>query len=401
MKFENFLLTICRPFIFHISGTLLFVLVVNFLTSFGFLFFEKKIKRFKKLNIVISLLAVVIGFYLRFSLAYFSIGNNDINAYHYVVGVVSQGKNIYALSHRYNYSPFWFLILLALDKSNSLFFKLPFHFLIKSFFIIVDLASLFVLYKISKLKKLFFSQVAVGFFFNPISILITGHHGQFENVAIFFILLGVYFYLKKGFKKLGWFLFLIGGVIKHIVFNQVLAVLNFFYQKKKKVILLFVLSVIIFLATFIPFWKQGKEGIISHVFMYRSQEGKYGITFLLEKISFLKQFSFYYRYLFIIFFFLFSFYYRGKNIIKTVLVNSLFFLAFTSGMADQYLILPLAFASLNRSAFLPIYTLFSSFYLFNSTAQLALEKYSFASNFLLWLVILFWFIKEYTKANEN
>lgn len=400
MTIQSLFFLLAKPFIYHISGILLVVLMFNLIYLIICFFWRDKLKNKKILNTIIITGTVLLGFYLRVNLAYFTLGNYDVNSYEIVAKLISQGKNVYASTHRYNYSPFWFIILFVLYKINALFFSFPFRFIIGFFLSLIDLVSLFVLFKISKLKKIFFPKIAVGFFLNPINIIIASHHRQFENLAIFFLLLGIYVFLKNKKNKLSGILFLLAGTIKHIIFNQVLVFFNFCFKKRKKIFFYFGASVLFFLATFSPFWKEGKEGIIKNVFLYKSQEGGYGISYFLNLISLGSSLTKYYSYIFILSLFLFAFKFKTKSLIKAVLINNLFFLSFTSGMADQYLVLPLAAGSLANSYWFNIYTLFASFYLFQSPAQLGLKQYGFVSANIVWLVIFIWFIIEYFKSDE-
>lgn len=398
MNISYLFFLLARPFIHHISGFLLVILIFNLAYTLIYFIKKDKLKNRKKLNRVIVIGAIILGCYLRISLAYFSSGNYDVNSYEVVVKLISQGKNVYAFTDRYNYSPLWFILLSVLNKINNLFPGLSLRFIVRLFLSLVDLASLLVLYKISRLKKIFFPLVVVGFFLNPISILITGHHGQFENLTILFILMGIYVFLKNKKSKLAGSLFILAGLTKHIVFNQVLAFFNFCFKQKKKVVIYFVISALIFLATFIPFWQQGREGIIDNVFLYKSLEGGYGLSYFLNLIS--SSFSQYYGYVFILLLFLFAFKFKAKNLIGNVLTNILFFLTFTSGMSDQYLVLPIAIGFLNKSIWLPVYILFASLYLFQSPAQLNLGRYSFVSANIVWLVVAICFVMEYFKTHE-
>ncbi|PIS09363.1 hypothetical protein COT75_01655 [Candidatus Beckwithbacteria bacterium CG10_big_fil_rev_8_21_14_0_10_34_10] len=399
MKSESLFYLLAKPFIYHLHGAFL-VILVFFIGYFLLVFFYKdRLKKIRWLNLITILLVIILGLYCRLSLAGFTLGNYDLFSYEIVAKILSEGKNVYLYTHRYNYSPFWFTILFSLYKISLIFPKISFFFIVRAFLTLVDLVILLVLYKISKLKKIFFPPVAIGFFLNPISIIITGHHGQFENLSILFILLGVYFYLKNRKSKLPALLFLFGGIIKHIVFNQVLVFLNHIFKDKKKVVFSFGLSVLIFLGTFIPYWSLGRRGIIKNVFQYESLTGGYGISYFLEKIN-LDLVSVYSK-IFILLFFSFAFIFKTKKLMRAVLINFLFFLTFTSGMSDQYLVLPLAIGALSYSWFFLGYTLIGSLYLFQSPVQLVLRQYNFVSSNIVWLLCLFWFIREVFQSYEK
>ncbi len=397
--------TLAKPFVHHLNGAFLLILFLVLAYLFLCYFYQGKTKDKNILNLIIVWSAIILGLYFRLCLAGFTLGNYDMFSYEIVVKLMDQAKNVYLTTKRYNYSPIWFNILYLLYKFKSLFPLINFRFIIRAFLTLIDLSSLLVLYKISKLKKIFFPPVAVGFFLNPVSIILTGHHGQFENVTILLILSGIYFYLKAEKQKkkeiIKWpaLLFLAAGIVKHIVINQVLVFYNFIFQKKPKVIVAFGLSMVIFLATFIPYWPVGKSGIIRNVFLYQSLSGLYGFTFLLKKIN--PALVAVYSKFFICLLFYFALRFKTKKLSRMVLINMLFFLTFTSGLSDQYLILPIALACLNKSFLFLVYTLIVSFYLFQSPVQLVLRQYDFVSSHLVWLVCVLWFIVEFLKAHES
>lgn len=396
---NNLFFLLAKPFIHHLNGA--FLLILFFVLGYLFIccFWKDRLKKNRVFNKIIVVAAIIFGLYFRLSLAGFTLGNYDLFSYKIVAEIVSKGENVYAATKRYNYSPFWFMILSGFYKINTLFAEVSFRVIVRGFLSLVDLATLAVLYKISKLKKIFFPPVAVGFFLNPVSIIITGYHGQFENLTLLFILSGAYFYLRNKKSKLAGLLFLSAGIIKHIVFNQVLVFLNHFFKKKNKVIFAFALCAVIFLSAFIPFWPIGKRGIINNVFLYKSLTGGYGINYFLEKIN--PDFVSVYNKIFIFLLFIFAFKFKSRSLVKAVLVNSLFFLSFAPGMSDQYLILPIAVASLSGSLRFYLFTFIVSFYLFQSPAQLYLKQYSFISSNIVWLICLLWFIIEFFKPYEN
>jgi hypothetical protein len=413
----SFLNKVIYFFPYHISFSMVFILL---LFTFLLLLFKflpkkvlKKIEKNKFVSFLLIFLSLGVGLYARLSLAYFTKGNYDIDSFKLVASILEKGANVYAETKRYNYSPLWFYILFLLKQMNSFLPFVSFNFIIRVWGSLVDLISLFVLYKFSKMKKLYFPLVCIGFFLNPVSIVLTGHHGQFENLVVLLILVGAYFYKKNkkpnGLTKLknnirnkaGFLFFLLAGVLKHIAFNQILVFLNHKFKKKSKVVLYFLLSVFVFFLLFVPFLRQGREGILENVFLYKSRAGYYGVTSFLGKVGLEGFWQEVYGFVFIVLLFLFSFVYKSKSLVKSILVNFLFFLSFTPGMADQYLVLPLAFASLDFGLFYIIYSVVAGFYLFKSPAQLVIKKYGFFSDNLLWFVIIAWFFVKILTKDEK
>lgn len=113
--------------------------------------------------------------------------NYDLDSYWIVSDLVLRGDSVYAGTTRYNYGPVWYLILGALRKFVSVLSlddKTSFHIAVAGFLTVVDIVIA------GLLKRRFGLAVALCFFLNPISILITGYHSQFDNLAIVFGLCG-------------------------------------------------------------------------------------------------------------------------------------------------------------------------------------------------------------------
>jgi hypothetical protein len=133
-------------------------------------------------------LVVLSGTFIRFLLAYSYYGNYDMESYEIVRRIVASGGNVYALTTRYNYTPVWFNILWFLGIINTYLPTASFHFIVRAFLTLVDLASLLLLLLIVELDKGINRRddlllCAIFFYLNPVSYLLTGYHGQFENLG--------------------------------------------------------------------------------------------------------------------------------------------------------------------------------------------------------------------------
>ena len=125
------------------------------------------------------LLAVAIGTLARIAVA--SLGHNDdFNFWLRHAEVVRNGGNLYEGVEFYGYGPIWMYLLRFADLIQSIFpenrkiFRLV-------IILILTLADLLIAAIIARK----FSQYAgLLFFLNPISIIITGYHNQFDNIAI-------------------------------------------------------------------------------------------------------------------------------------------------------------------------------------------------------------------------
>lgn len=392
---------LAKPFIFNLIKGIVVLLILFFVMSFIEDIYSKKITNKKLHNNLFLLLIIVIGIYFRTCLARFFLGDFDLYFWENAANWAARGRNIYQVTNLYNYFPPWIVILKILRLISWRFHIEPFYFLIKLFLSFIDLLSLIILVKLAKAKNISANKVAILFFLNPVSIIITGFHGQFENIAILAILIGLYCYYRKYNNVLSWLAFTGGGIIKHMFINQVLFLLTRIYSNKKLMVLIgFLFSGLVALLTLLPYWKEGSESIIKNLFLYSYTKTSYGVPWLFNnlKLSVLIEL---YKYLFIMMFFLLPFLLKIKNLTRSCLIATLFFITFTPGIGDQYFIMPIALGSLLPSFWFYIYSFFASCYLFGSSAQLKIEFFKIFSNNFIFITSFFWLISEIWKNNEN
>jgi len=206
---------------------------------------------FIKTNNHLALFVCVLlaGTFLRFLISFngysIDVEHWRINAY-----LINLELPIYGFGGN-NYGPIWIHILYYLDKipiyySDDELLNLRYNILF--FLTTVDVLIFLIIYKIHSLK------IATLFFLNPISIYVTGFHGQFENLAVLIGLLGVLSFSK--FKKKS----------KYLIFNILLGVslmskhiLMFFpiwaAIKEKKLLnkIYYIIPYLLFFIAFLPF----------------------------------------------------------------------------------------------------------------------------------------------------
>jgi len=346
----------------------------------------------------ILLLIILNGTLIRLMLASACYGNADMHSYHIVVDIVEKGGNVYADTSRYNYSPVWFTILCSLKKLQLQIPQLPFYFIVKFYLCCVDLVTLMFLLFIARIEKISLVKTAIFFYLNPVSFLLTGYHGQFENLAILMVVIGVFAYLKfRNSPILGkaflWVLATFGMIVKHNIFFELIICLHSSIKRNRVKLLLFASSVLLFLALFIPYWKSGSEGIIQNVFRYSSHVGSYGISSL-----------FYFpalKYMFVLGLFVFPLFLKSYDIIQQCLLGMLFFMAFTTGIGVQYFILPVAFAALRPSRGFMIYTLAASLVILGYKNNVCLPVLKSLKTNFIWAATLYWFIVEIQDNNKG
>tara|TARA_B100000767_G_scaffold249323_1_gene250793 strand:+ start:427 stop:1611 length:1185 start_codon:yes stop_codon:yes gene_type:complete len=139
-----------------------------------------------------------IGFLLRIWVSQFGY-NQDFSSWQNNLSLYLQNKSVYEFGN-YIYSPVFLYVLSILDSisipllENSSFVKnIPgsiFRIKIIIFLSFLDFFIFFTLYKKYSLK------IGLLFFLNPICIIITGHHNQFNNFGILFGFLAVLLYQR-------------------------------------------------------------------------------------------------------------------------------------------------------------------------------------------------------------
>jgi hypothetical protein len=345
----------------------------------------------KTKTVIAVAMVIVAGTLIRLILAGAIYGNFDMQSYDTVVGILDQGGNVYAETERYNYSPVWFIVLFALKRMPLAIPEVPFYFVVRSFLCCVDLLTLAFLLLIARIKKLPVTRTAIFFYLSPVSFLVTGYQGQFENFAMLMVLIGIFMYIWFTSRPvlgtaLLWLFATAGMIIKHNVFYELIICLHSSIKRYWIKALLFMVSVVFFLLLFIPYWKTGSKGIIEHVFKYGSFSGMYGLTSLVM----LPQL----KYLFILGMFLFPLVLRNRDIIAQCLLGVLFFLTFTTGFAIQYLVLPAALGAIRPSRFFLIYVLSVSVLLLGNDNITSIPGFRLLKFNMVWIVVICWFVSE-------
>lgn len=268
--------------------------------------------------------------------------NYDMQSWWIASEAFNQGESIYSATHRYNYGPIWFYVLgglryLSAITGDDTITRL--HFFIASFLSLVDIAlASFILRRTSKMG------LAGLFLLNPISILVTGYHIQFDNLAILLGLLA-WEVLSTGNDARSIMLsgLLLGTSLttKHI-FSIFLAWLPFLtlLRSLSQRLICGALALALFIGSFTPWLSDpaSLQGVVAHVLRYTSTEGHSLTSYVSSFVSVIPQ-----RTLFVLL----------LAICGTLLVRSraaqtaspfiylTLLTALSSGMARNYLAIPL------------------------------------------------------------
>lgn len=377
---------------------------------------EKPLKTKRWLSIII-----LSGLTIRLFLASQESFNFDMSSFIKDVQIARLGKNIYLEQPHYNYSPAFLYVLAALGSLQSVLAALPFPVIERAFISSVDLATLVVLIEIAKVKKLPIPKTAALFFLNPIAIYISGYHGQFDNLAIFFLLLGILLYKKKKDRSgkiktaLLWIMATTGLIIKHTIAFAVGALFAAAAKNKKTAILFLASSAVFFLITLLPFAHEASSQIINQVFSYRGETGIWGFSFILNRVCGnctlppinilgahlnLNLWNLYFS-AFIVAFFLLISSLKKTDLARICLFGFLYFLTFTVGIAPQYLVLPIALGALFPTIWFYLFSLATSLLLFTNSTNFQLQNISILHWNLVWAVTFLWFSSELKRIKNQ
>ncbi len=131
-------------------------------------------------------------------------GNFDTQSFLIVVRGVVSGQNIYALTDRYNYSPVWAFVATGIWKVSGGNVG-AFVLLVGLLQTAADAASTGLLVGIGR-RRLRLSadeawRRALLFFSNPISVLISSAHGQFDGLAILGLLAALWLSAQRPSRR--------------------------------------------------------------------------------------------------------------------------------------------------------------------------------------------------------
>ena len=365
-----------------ISGQMRFAIFdINIILSAWFLFsLYFKSSRISDINIPQKNWIALFGFGLLLRVLMAALGHNfDLESYEIVADIVLNGDSVYANTTRYNYGPIWAYILafLKLIASIGSYNQKLFHELIV---ICLFAAEVFLYRGIYKQTKN--NLLILLLLFNPISIVIIGHHSQFDILAI---CLAYYAYLNIKNKKYNTAILLLGisYSVKHImVFFPLMLLFNQEISLKERVKLL-TIPALIFALSFMPFYNDF-EAIKTNVLSYQFNNNQTFLKHLLDlaipgfitKMGFFKLLPIFtgYKFIWLLIFPSIAYYaYKWKN---TDIFNLylLCIVATSLAISEQYFLIPLiAVFAYRKYLFSWIYVFLASYYIlfvsFNNTSK--------------------------------
>jgi hypothetical protein len=287
----------------------------------------------------------ILALALRISLAL--LGHNyDLESFEIVADIVLKGKNIYEGTERYNYGPIWayFLAFLKLLANIGTYNQKAFHVYIV---IALFVAEIFLYLGILKIYKSNFFVFLL--LFNPVSLVLVGHHSQFDIIPICLA-----FYAAQAIKnqKINTAIILLGlsFCAKHIM---VFYPLFLIFDRKISIInrlKLLVIPSLIFAISFLPFisaLEPIKKNVLSYQFNHNQTLLKHLLDIVVPsfvyKTSLIIPFGFLqgYKLIWIALFPILGYYTAKRQIQNPYFIYLICIVASSLAISEQYFLIPL------------------------------------------------------------
>lgn len=274
--------------------------------------------------LILSLIIRLICLYL-----FRNVSNYDLQSYLQVGQLTLKGINIYPeiANLHHPYFPFFlyleaFAVWLGKGKITTIL-------ILKFIYILFDLGVLYLVYLLSKknLRSTFVYAV------NPVTILITTLHGQFDIIPLFFLLLSLYL-IKVKKQTLTLLVFSFAILIKTWPLLFIISICK--RLKNKKLIFLVLVFPILSIVTYSVLFKTTVLNILKTISGYQGLWGIWGPLSLIGKVPILLQKIT--TALFLISFFGYSWFNKTKNVIKNFYGLLIFFFVFTTNFSIQYFV---------------------------------------------------------------
>jgi hypothetical protein len=214
-------------------------------------------------------------------------GGYDTESYEIVAGIEARHGNVYAETRRYNYSPLWARLLAVFDALGRVT-RLGLLRTVGLFLFFVDAATAWLVARLAARHAAragpdgppvpFNGLAGLLFFANPVSVLVSSRHLQFDGLSIFFLLCAILaFRSAAGGRAASIASLSISLLVKHVTWFHPLL---FARRDGLRRAAWYAIPYAAFAASFLPYASSWRE-IRDHVFRYRSLSGNYGTEALL------------------------------------------------------------------------------------------------------------------------
>ena len=210
-------------------------------------------------------------------------GNYDTESYGIVAEIARRGGDFYAETTRYNYSPLWSAVCVGAEALASALGTRPIL-VYGALLLLADVATAVVIFVLARRRltadlarrrtraRVSAAFAALLFFANPVSILISSRHLQFDGLAILFLLVAIAASERARDARAAAALS-VSVLIKHVTGLHP----PLFRRRTGPTGLLpAVLPYVVFAASLIPYAASWRE-ILKSVLLYRGVTGNYGI----------------------------------------------------------------------------------------------------------------------------
>lgn len=226
------------------------------------------------------IIALGIATLVKLVLAAVTIGTNDVATWRaFADNAMLCGRCAYQFPGPYgdpfNHPPFIIHVLKLIGMSSTAWF--PFWIRLPA--ILADIGTVLV---VTRLIPGISTRLIVLLALNPVSILVSGFHGNTDPVMIFFLVLAVYF-LKT--NRFNWAAAAFGMAIniKVVPLLVVPAILAYIWSRKsaRNVVLFVSIAAVVVLALSMPYILSNPPGIVKSTLEYRGLYGRWGISLVL------------------------------------------------------------------------------------------------------------------------
>lgn len=148
---------------------------------------------------VVLCLGLVLGLAIRVAVVLNSVEVADVQRMHEVGTVVLRGENPYLRPDFYNYPPLWMYVEAGSVRLSQAI-NVPFQVVIKTWSVVADLAIGVLLYLVARQQGRSRLRAALwtwAYLLNPVSIVVTAAHGQFDSIPGFLSLLALALLVAK------------------------------------------------------------------------------------------------------------------------------------------------------------------------------------------------------------